>query len=427
MTSEPTEAPLQGAGALIEPDERDFSALRGDFPALAQLIHGKRLVYLDSAASSQMPQQVLDALMHYHATTHSNVHRAVHTLSQRATRAYERARSTIARFINAPSERQCVFVRGATEGLNLVAYGYGEVVIKPGDAVIVSAMEHHANIVPWQLLCERRGAELWVLEMDERGELCMDQYRELLARGRAKIVAVNHVSNALGTINPVAEMAEQAHRAGAVIVVDGCQATPHMEVDVQALDADFYAFSGHKMYAPTGIGVLYGKMEHLERMQPFMSGGDMIDHVSFEQGTTFAGVPERFEAGTPSIAAAVALGRAAEYITAIGRGRIAEHESYLLELARERLGELPGLRLYGRAERRVGVVSFDFEDVHPQDIGTLLDTCGVAVRTGRHCAEPVMKRLGIQGTARASFALYNGEDDVEALIDGLKFVREMFA
>ena len=404
---------------------RGWDEIRADFPALEQTVNGKPLVYLDSAASSQMPQPVIDALVGYHSRDHSNVHRGVHTLSQRATDAYERVRHKVARFIGARSERECVFVRGATEALNLVMYSWGRENIGEGDEIVVSALEHHANIVPWQMLCEQVGAKLRVIPMTDAGELELSALDELLGE-RTRAVAITHVSNALGTVVPVAEIAERAHEHGAVVIVDGCQAAPHMPVDVQALGADFYAFSGHKMLGPTGIGVLWGRMELLEQMPPFQGGGDMIETVSWE-GTTYAEVPQRFEAGTPSIAAAVGLGAAIDYISAIGRERIAAREAELLAAATEGLEALPRARVFGRAARKACVLSFDFEDIHPNDIGTILDTCGVAVRTGQHCAEPVMTRLGIHATARASFALYNNHDDVEAFIEGLKFVREMFA
>ncbi len=406
-------------------DTRSFEAIREDFPVLKQRINDRRLVYLDSAASSQMPQQVLDELVGYHSTYHSNVHRGIHTLSQRATDAYEQARVTLARFIGAESERECIFVRGATEGINLVMNTWGLTQIKEGDEILISALEHHANLVPWQMLAERVGATIRVIPMTDAGELKMDAYADLLS-AKTKLVAVSHVSNALGTISPVAEMIAMAHDHGAKVMIDGCQAAPHLPLNVAELDADFYALSGHKMLGPTGIGILYGKMELLEEMPPWQGGGDMIETVSWE-GTTYEDPPQRFEAGTPSIAATVALGAAAKYIAAVGRERIHAHETELLEAATEQLLALPEARVFGRAAHKASVLSFDFEDIHPNDIGTLLDQCGVAVRTGQHCAEPVMTRLGIHATARASFALYNGLDDVEALIDGLKFVREMFA
>lgn len=406
-------------------DKRGWAAIRADFPVLRQQVHGKPLVYLDSAASSQMPQQVIDALNLYHSTSHSNVHRGVHTLSQRATVAYERARTQAARFINARSERECVFVRGATEGINLVAQSWGRKHIGPGDRILISAMEHHANIVPWQMLAGQVGAHIDVIPMSDDGELDQRAYAKLLG-ARVKLVAVGHVSNALGTINPVAEMIAGAHKVGARVMVDGCQAAPHLPIDVQELDADFYTFSAHKMFGPTGIGILYGKLEVLEEMPPFLGGGDMIDRVSWGE-TTYAEVPLRFEAGTPSIAAGVGLAAAIDYIAGVGRERIMEREAHLLELATQRMRGIEKLRIFGNARHKASVISFDFEDIHPNDIGMILDTCGVAVRTGQHCAEPVMDRLGIHATARASFALYSNEDDVDALIDALVMVRDVFS
>ncbi|MEC9440030.1 MAG: cysteine desulfurase [Myxococcota bacterium] len=416
----------QGLKPLREGDDaRSWTEIREDFPVLKQRVHDKPLVYLDSAASSQMPQQVLDALIDYHSNYHSNVHRGVHTLSQRATNAYERARMQAARYINARTERELIFVRGATEGINLVMQTWGRENITEKDRILISAMEHHANIVPWQMLAERVGAKIDVIPMSDKGELDMSAYRELLGKD-VKLVCVAHVSNALGTINPVEEIIALAHKQGAKVMVDGCQAAPHLPIDVQALDADFYTFSSHKMFGPTGIGVLYGKFALLEQMPPFQGGGDMIDTVSWE-GTTYEDVPQRFEAGTPSIAAAVGMGAAIDYIAGIGRARIAEREHELLALATEKILTLDKIRVFGQAAHKAAVLSFDFEDIHPNDIGMILDTCGVAVRTGQHCAEPVMTRLGIHATARASFALYNNEDDVEAFIDGLLFVRDLFA
>ena len=425
-----TTAPHHKEGEGLEPlhegaDKRDWSEIRQDFPVLKQRVHDKPLVYLDSAASSQMPQQVLDALIDYHSNYHSNVHRGVHTLSQRATNAYERARLQAARYINARSEREIIFVRGATEGINLVMFTWGRQNITEGDRILISAMEHHANIVPWQMLAEQTGARIEVIPMNDRGELDMKAYRELLSKD-VKLVAVAHVSNALGTINPVGEVIELAHAVGAKVVVDGCQAAPHLPIDVQDLDADFYTISAHKLCGPTGIGILYGKFDILDTLPPFQGGGDMIDTVSWE-GTTYEEVPQRFEAGTPSIAAAVGMGAAIDYIAGIGRARIAEREHELLSLATEKILTLDKIRIFGRAEHKAAVLSFDFTDIHPNDIGMILDTCGVAVRTGQHCAEPVMNWFGIHATARASFALYNNEDDVEALVDGLRFVRDLFA
>ena len=404
---------------------RSWAELRRDFPILRQTIHGRPLVYLDSAASSQMPQPVIDALVQYHSQVHSNVHRGVHTLSQRATDAFEGARERVRAFINARHTHECIFVRGATEGINLVMQSWGRAHVREGDEIVVSAMEHHSNIVPWQLLCQQVGARLRVIPMTDRGELELGALDALLHE-RTRLVAVTHVSNALGTINPVEAIIQAAHARQVPVLVDGCQAAPHMALDMQALDADFYTFSGHKMLGPTGIGVLYGKEALLEAMPPFMGGGDMIQSVSWE-GTTYNSLPYKFEAGTPSIAAAVALGAAIEYLEGVGMARIQAREAELLAWATTQLIErVPGLRLFGTAPHKASVISFDLEGVHPHDIGTVLDSCGVAVRAGQHCAEPVMTRLGIQATARASLALYNDESDIEALIEGLGLVRELF-
>lgn len=404
---------------------RSWESIRDDFPILKQQVHEHPLVYLDSAASSQMPQHVVDALVNYHTRLHSNVHRGVHTLSQRATDAFEQARERVRGFIHASSTRECIFVRGATEGINLVMQTWGKANIHEGDEIVVTAMEHHSNIVPWQMLCQRVGAKLRVIPMSDDGELQLDALDELI-HAKTKLVAAVHVSNALGTINPIELLIKRAHEVGAVVLIDGCQAAPHMKLDVQALDADFYTFSGHKMLGPTGIGVLYGKEALLEQMPPFMGGGDMILSVSWE-GTTYNSLPHKFEAGTPSIAAAVGLGAAIEYLESIGMARIQAREAELLSFATAQMkARVPGLRLFGQAKRKASVISFDLEGVHPHDIGTVLDSCGVAIRAGQHCAEPVMTRLGIQATARASLALYNNEADIEALIEGLELVRELF-
>ena len=416
-------APLQVPRGI---DRRSFEQIRGDFPILFQRIQGHPLVYLDSAASSQMPQPVLDALIAYHTTLHSNVHRGVHTLSQRATQAYEDARAKVADFIHAPEPACCIFVRGATEGINLVMHGWAAGRLGPGDEVLVSAMEHHSNIVPWQMLCQRTQARLKVIPLSEEGDhLDLAAYEELLTP-RVKLVALGHVSNALGTVHPVEKMAQMAHQVGALMLVDGCQAVPHMPVDVQALGVDFYTFSAHKMYGPTGIGVLWGRRELLDEMEPFQGGGSMIESVAWE-GTTYGQVPEKFEAGTPAIAAAVGMGAAVEYLLGIGLERIQVHEQQLLGAATEAMLEIPGLRIFGQAAHKAALISFDFEHIHPHDIGTLLDSCGVAVRTGQHCTEPLMRRLELRATARASFGLYNTLDDVDRLIQGLHFVREMFS
>ena len=419
----PSVAPMIGAE---HSDERAFDEVRADFPILDQQVHGRRLVYLDSAASSQMPRAVIETLVDYQARLHANVHRGVHTLSQRATDAYEQARVLIAHFIHAPTPNECVFVRGATEGINLVANSWGITQLGPGDTILISATEHHANIVPWQMVSQRTGCTIDVIPVDDRGVLDQGAYRDRLEQGDVRLVAVSHVSNALGTIHPVTAMCDLAHAHDALVMVDGCQAAPHMVVDVQAIGADFYVFSGHKMYGPTGIGVLYARAELLDAMPPWMGGGDMIETVTWE-ATTYAEPPARFEAGTPAIAQAVALGAAVRYILSIGRERIAAHEHALLEAATERMRALPKMRIFGTAPEKAAVISFDFEDIHPNDIGTILDGCGVAVRTGQHCAEPLMTRLGVHATARASFGIYNGMDDVDALIEALQTVRDLFA
>jgi cysteine desulfurase/selenocysteine lyase len=403
--------------------ERTWDEIRSDFPILSQQVHGKPLAYLDSAASSQMPRAVIEAIVSYQETTHANVHRGVHTLSQRATRALEETRERLARFINAPSPDQCVFVKGATEGINLVAQTFGRLRVGAGDEVLVSAMEHHANIVPWQLLCQQVGARLRVIPMSDAGELDLEEYERLVGP-RTKMIAVVHISNSLGTVNPVAKMIQIAHNKGVPVLIDGCQAAPHIKVDVQALDADFYTFSAHKLCGPTGIGVLYGKAEHLEAMPPYQGGGDMIASVSFEE-TTYAAPPHRFEAGTPAIMAGVAWGGALEYLEGIGLERIAAREHELAEAARAAMARLGGVRFFGQASERGALISFDLEGIHPNDIGIILDSVGVAVRTGQHCTEPVMRRLGIHSTARASFAFYNNQQDIDALIGGLELVKEL--
>lgn len=404
--------------------ERAWDEIRRDFPVLKQTVQDHRLAYLDNAASSQMPQQVLDRLVWYHSGEHSNVHRGVHTLSQRATRAYDEAREKVARFINAEHSRECIFVSGTTEAINLVAHGFGRPFIGEGDTILISALEHHSNIVPWQMLSEERGAQIEVIPMNDRGELLLDDLGARLTDS-VKLVCVNHVSNALGTVNPIEEIIEAAHARDIPVLVDGAQAVPHMAVDVQALDADFYAFSGHKMCGPTGIGILWGKQKWLDRMKPFKGGGDMILSVTWE-GTKFNDLPFKFEAGTPNISGAIGLGAAVDYLETIGMDRIAKREAQLLELATQALAELDGVRLIGRAERKASVLSFGIDGVHPHDIGTILDSEGVAVRAGHHCAQPVMDRLGIPATARASFAFYNSETDIERLMAGIYSVKEIF-
>lgn len=404
--------------------QRSWEEIRGDFPVLSQKIHGKELAYLDNAASSQVARPVLDRMVQYQQEEHSNVHRGVHTLSQRATAAFEEARETVRAFLNAPSSRECIFVRGTTEAVNLVAHGYGRKFIGEGDTVLVSALEHHANIVPWQMLAEEKGAKIAVIPMNDRGELELEELDELL-NASVKLVCVNHVSNALGTVNDVEQIIAMAHARGVPVLVDGAQATPHMKVDVQALDADFYAFSSHKLGGPTGVGVLFGKEKWLEVMNPFMGGGDMILSVTWEK-TEYNEIPHKFEAGTPAIMNAIGLGAAITYLQSIGLERISAREQELLEMATREVAKIPRIRIFGEAEKKTSVLSFDFENVHPHDIGTILDSEGVAIRAGHHCAQPVMDRLGIAATARASFAYYNNERDVERLVASLRMVQEIF-
>ena len=403
----------------------DVGRVREEFPALKQLVHGKPLVYLDNAATTQKPQFVIDAITHFYQEDCSNIHRGVHLLSERATKAYEDVRLAVQRFIHAADSTEVIFVRGTTEAINLVAYSYGRTQVQAGDAILVSAMEHHSNIVPWQMLCEEKGAHLQVIPMNTRGELLLEEYEKLLTR-RTKLVAVSHVSNALGTINPVRQMIAMAHEHGIPVLVDGAQAAPHLPLNVQELDCDFYAFSGHKMYGPTGVGVLYGKKRLLEAMPPYQGGGDMISSVTFEK-TTYNCLPFKFEAGTPNIAGVIGLGAAIEYLRRPARDRVAAHEHNLLAFATERISSLPGVRLIGTAQEKAAVLSFVLEAVHPHDIGTVLDQEGIAVRTGHHCAQPVMQFFGVPATVRASFALYNTEEEVDALVRGISRVQEIFS
>jgi cysteine desulfurase/selenocysteine lyase len=403
----------------------DVTAIRADFPVLRQLVHGKPLVYLDSAATAQKPCTVIDAVNRFYAVDCANIHRGVHELSQRSTAAYEKARTTAQRFLNAASETELIFVRGATEAINLVAQSWGRANVKAGDEIIISALEHHSNIVPWQMLCEQTGAVLRVIPIDDRGELILEHYEKLL-NARTRMVAVAHVSNALGTINPIARIIELAHRAGARTLIDGAQAVPHIGVDVQALDADFYVFSGHKLFGPTGVGMLYGKAQLLAAMPPYQGGGDMIRTVTFEK-TTYNDPPYTFEAGTPNIAGGIGLGAAFDYVSAIGLDAIAAYEHELLVYGTERLEAIPGLRIIGTAREKAAVLSFVMEGIHPHDIGTVLDRLGIAVRTGHHCAQPVMDRFGIPATTRASLAFYNTAAELDHLAAGLHKVREMFA
>ncbi|MDH4023107.1 MAG: cysteine desulfurase [Gammaproteobacteria bacterium] len=402
----------------------DLTSVRRDFPILDQAINGHPLAYLDNAASSQRPQQVLDAIQRYYTHDHANVHRGVHTLSHRATDLYEGARETVRSFINAASVREIVFTRGTTESINLVAFTFGQR-LKAGDEILITAMEHHSNIVPWQLLCERSGAVLRVAPINDAGELLLDDFLRLLGP-RTKLVAVTHVSNALGTVNPVRAIVAAAHRQGIPVLLDGAQAIPHQGVDVRDLDCDFYAFSGHKMCGPTGIGVLYGREALLQDLPPFQGGGDMILTVSFN-GTTYNELPYRLEAGTPHIAGAVGLAAAIDYLTGIGMKNIAAWESQLLAYATRSLLELPGLTILGTAADKAGVISFNIDGIHPHDLGTVLDQQGVAIRAGHHCAMPVMQRFGVSGTARASFAFYNNRADINQLIDALRIAQRMFS
>jgi cysteine desulfurase/selenocysteine lyase len=403
----------------------DVERIREDFPVLRQVVNGKPLVYLDNAASSQVPQVVIDRGSIYLEDEHSNIHRGVHYLSQKATTAYEGAREKVKRFINAREAKECIFVRGATEGINLVMHGYGRKFVSAGDEIIISAMEHHANIVPWQMLCEEKGATLRVIPMNDAGELLLDEYDALLNE-KTKLVAFTHVSNALGTVNPVKKMIDQAHKYGVPVLIDGAQGAPHLPIDVQDLDCDFYAFSGHKMFAPTGSGIIYGKAELLEKMNPFQGGGDMIKSVTFEK-TTYADLPNKFEAGTPAIASQIGLGAAIDYLSSIDRKKAARHEHELLRYATERLTEIEGVRIVGTARDKTSVLSFVIDDIHPHDIGTILDQEGIAVRAGHHCAQPVMQRFNIPATARASFAFYNTKEEVDVLAQTIEKVVEIFS
>jgi len=409
---------VQPAGAF------DVERIRADFPILKLKVNGKPLVYLDNAASSQMPQQVIDRLVRYQTAEHANIHRGVHYLSETATAAYEGARGKIQRFLNAREAREVIYTRGTTNSLNLVMHGYGRAFIGAGDEIIVSQLEHHSNIVPWQMLCEEKGAKLRVIPCNDAGELLLDDYRKLF-NSHTKLVAVTHVSNALGTVNPVKEMIATAHQHGVPVLIDGAQAIPHMKVDVQDLDCDFYAFSGHKMCGPTGIGILYGKAALLEKMKPFEGGGDMILSVTFEK-TTYNVIPHKFEAGTPPIAAGVGLGATIDYLESVGMDRIAAHEHDLITYATAAFAQLKDVRIVGTARDKAGVLSFTVKGVHPHDVGTILNEEGVAVRTGHHCAQPVMQRFGIPATTRASFYLYNTLSEVDALVAGIQRVQKLF-
>ena len=402
----------------------DVERIRREFPILHQKVNGKPLVYLDNAATAQKPESVLRALDKYYREYNSNIHRGVHYLSERATQAYEQARAAAQRFINAGDPSELIFVRGTTEAINLVAQTWGRKHVGSGDEIVISAMEHHSGIVPWQMLCAEKGAKLRVIPINDQGELLLEEYEKLLGP-HTKFVSVVHVSNALGTINPVRQIIEMAHRRGVPVLLDGAQAAPHVKVDVRALDADFYAFSSHKLYGPTGVGVLYGKAKLLEAMPPYQGGGDMISSVTFEK-TTYNKVPHKFEAGTPNIAGAIGLGAAIQYLNQFDWEQVEQHERDVLAYATERVSKIPGVRLIGTAREKAAVLSFVIDGIHPHDVGTILDQEGAAIRTGHHCAQPVMDRFGIPGTARASFGLYNTRADADALVAGVHKVLEVF-
>lgn len=403
----------------------DIDRIRQDFPILQQKVHGKPLIYLDSAATSQKPQVVIDALTRYYTEQNSNVHRGVHYLSQLATREYEGARVKVQKFLNAAEEHEIIFTRGTTDSINLVALSYGRKFVKEGDEVVISALEHHSNIVPWQMLCEATGAKLRVIPINDAGELLLDEYAALL-NPRTKLVSVAHMSNALGTINPVKRIIELAHAQDIPVLLDGAQAAPHLKVDVRELDCDFYAFSGHKLCGPTGIGVLYGKSEWLNAMPPVQGGGDMIASVTFEK-TTYNTLPHKLEAGTPHIEGGIGLGVALDYLNSIGLDAIAAYEQELLDYATETIGAIPGVRLIGTAGDKASVLSFVLDDIHPHDIGTILDQEGIAIRAGHHCAQPVMQRFKVPATARASFAFYNTKAEIDALAEGIQTAIEVFS
>jgi cysteine desulfurase / selenocysteine lyase len=412
------------AGAPARAGNYDVRAIRREFPILHQDVHGKPLVYLDNAATTQKPRAVMDALRNYYERDNANIHRGVHELSQRATAAYEEAREKARSFLNAASAKEIVFVRGTTEGINLVARSFGGASVREGDEILVSHMEHHSNIVPWQILCESKKANLRVLPIRDNGELELESLDRLLT-ARTRLVSLVHLSNSLGTVNPVKEIIRKAHARGVPVMLDGAQAAARLKLDVRDLDCDFYALSGHKLYGPTGIGVLYGKSELLEAMPPFMGGGDMISSVTFEK-TLYNKLPYKFEAGTPHIAGAIALGAAMDYVRGIGLESIARHEEELLGYATESVARIPGLRIVGTAREKAGILSFVMEGIHPHDLGTVLDQRGIAIRAGHHCTQPLMERMGLSATARASFGIYNTREEVDALVEGLKSVREVF-
>ena len=402
----------------------DIQKIRQDFPILQREVYGKPLIYFDNAATTQKPRQVVESIVDEYYSVNANVHRGVHFLSQQATELHEGSREAVRKFINARSISEVIFTRGTTESINLLAFSFGEEFMQEGDEVIISTMEHHSNIVPWQLLAARKGIAIKVIPINDKGELLMDEYRKLFSE-RTKLVSVTHVSNVLGTVNPVKELIRIAHDHEVPVLVDGAQSVPHMKVDVQELDADFYAFSSHKMYGPTGVGVLYGKENWLDRLPPYQGGGEMIQHVSFER-TTFNELPFKFEAGTPDYVGTTALAKALDYMTAIGLDKIAAHEHELTEYATGRLKAIEGLRIYGESANKGSVISFLVGDIHHFDMGTLLDRLGIAVRTGHHCAQPLMQRFGIEGTVRASFAVYNTKEEVDVLVQGIERVSQMF-
>jgi cysteine desulfurase/selenocysteine lyase len=415
---------VSSIGAGLASSLLDVEAIRKDFPILAQRVHGKPLVFLDSAASAQKPRRVLDAMEHFYTTSYANIHRGVYQLAAEATRCYEGARDKVQRFLGASDRREIIFVRNATEAINLVARTWAEENLGAGDEILISAMEHHANIVPWQMLGERIGTKLRVAPINERGELNVERFGEMLGE-RVKLVAITHVSNALGTVNPLSEIIAMSKRRGATVLVDGAQAVPHMSVDVAALGCDFYAFSGHKLFGPSGIGVLYGRLPVLESMPPFMGGGEMIETVTFDK-TTYAPVPTKFEAGTPDIAGAIGLGAAIDYIEEIGLDRIATWEHMLLEYANAELADIEGLRFIGTARDKAAVISFVLDGIHAHDVGTALDMEGVAVRVGHHCAQPLMELFEVPATVRASFSLYNTKDEIDKLVEAIRMTQELF-
>jgi len=422
---------MKGLSEVLSPETRqsrtslDVARIRDDFPILKQQVCGRPLVYLDNAATSQKPRQVIEAISRFYSEDYSNIHRGVHTLSQRSTQSYEAVRTKVQRFIHAAEDREIIFVRGATEGINLVAFGYLRPLLQAGDEIVISGMEHHSNIVPWQMLCDEKNARLRVIPINDDGEVIFEEYEKLL-NSRTRLVAVTHVSNALGTVNPIRRMIEVAHRQQIPVLVDGAQAIPHLAVDVQALDCDFYTFSGHKLYGPTGIGVLYGKAGLLESMSPFQGGGDMIASVTFER-TTYNKIPHKFEAGTPDIAGVIGLGAAIDYVQAIGLAAISDYEVQLLAYATREVSKISGVRILGNAKEKASVLSFTLEGVHPHDIGTILDQQGIAIRAGHHCAQPVMDRFKVPATARASFAFYNTKEEVDVLVNGIRAVTEVFS